>query len=189
MSLVPAFELGVWNARIFTLYLLSHSLLIRPIDKKIWGKMQSVTDETQKRIIYLSKVIRLFLLFYSFFLPLRVGTTWFYVGFPVCVLGSIMWSVAWADFATTPLNEPVTKGLYRYSRHPMFLTALIVALGVSVASASWLYLILSMIGVFLRFRAYVIPEERFCLEKYGNTYREYMNRTPRWIGIPKSRKK
>jgi len=30
-----------------------------------------------------------------------------------------------------------------------------------------------------------IPEERFCLEKYGDAYREYMNRTPRWIGIPK----
>ena len=188
MSLVPAFELGVWNAWIFTLYLLSHSLLIRLIDKDIWGKMQSVTDKTQKRIIHLSKAIRLFLLFYSFFLPLRIGTMWFYMGFPFCVLGSILWSVAWADFVTTPLNEPVTKGLYRYSRHPMFLTALIVALGVSMASASWLYLLLSIIGVFLRFRAYVIPEERFCLEKYGDVYREYMSRTPRWIGIPKSRK-
>jgi len=34
----------------------------------------------------------------------------------------------------------------------------------------------------------VIVEERFCLEKYGDAYREYMNRTPRWIGIPKSEK-
>jgi len=25
-------------------------------------------------------------------------------------------------------------------------------------------------------------------EKYGTDYQEYMNRTPRWIGIPKSRK-
>jgi len=30
-----------------------------------------------------------------------------------------------------------------------------------------------------------IPEERFYLKKYGDAYREYMNRTPRWIGIPK----
>jgi len=188
MSLIPAFELGVWNAWIFTLYLLSHSLLMRLINKDIWVKMQSVTDKTQKRIITLSKAIRSSLLLYSFFLPLRVGTMWFYVGFPFCVLGSIMWSVAWTNFATTPFNEPVVKGLYRYSRHPMFLTALIVALGVSMASASWLYLLLSIIGVFLRFRAYVIPEERFCLEKYGDAYRDYMNRTPRWIGLPKSRK-
>jgi protein-S-isoprenylcysteine O-methyltransferase Ste14 len=35
----------------------------------------------------------------------------------------------------------------------------------------------------------VKAEERFLLEKYGDTYREYMNRTPRWIGIPKSEKR
>jgi len=34
----------------------------------------------------------------------------------------------------------------------------------------------------------VNAEERFCLEKYGDAYREYMNRTPRWIGFPKSKK-
>jgi protein-S-isoprenylcysteine O-methyltransferase Ste14 len=30
-------------------------------------------------------------------------------------------------------------------------------------------------------------EERWCLEKYGDAYQEYMNKTPKWIGIPKSR--
>jgi protein-S-isoprenylcysteine O-methyltransferase Ste14 len=35
----------------------------------------------------------------------------------------------------------------------------------------------------------VVPvEERFLLEKYGESYREYMERTPRWIGVPKSGK-
>jgi len=28
-------------------------------------------------------------------------------------------------------------------------------------------------------------EERFLLNEYGATYQEYMNRTPRWLGIPK----
>jgi protein-S-isoprenylcysteine O-methyltransferase Ste14 len=32
----------------------------------------------------------------------------------------------------------------------------------------------------------VPAEERSLLNRYGNTYREYMNKTPRWIGIPKS---
>ena len=30
-------------------------------------------------------------------------------------------------------------------------------------------------------------EERGCLETYGEEYREYLDKTPRWIGIPKSR--
>jgi protein-S-isoprenylcysteine O-methyltransferase Ste14 len=32
-------------------------------------------------------------------------------------------------------------------------------------------------------------EERFLLEKYGEAYREYIDQTPRWTGMPKSEKK
>ena len=31
-------------------------------------------------------------------------------------------------------------------------------------------------------------EERYCLERYNKDYREYINRTPRWLGLPKSEK-
>jgi protein-S-isoprenylcysteine O-methyltransferase Ste14 len=31
----------------------------------------------------------------------------------------------------------------------------------------------------------ILVEERTCLNKFGNAYREYMDRTPRWLGIPK----
>jgi len=34
-------------------------------------------------------------------------------------------------------------------------------------------------------RTEVLVEERHCLETYSEDYREYMNRTPRWIGIPR----
>jgi protein-S-isoprenylcysteine O-methyltransferase Ste14 len=32
-------------------------------------------------------------------------------------------------------------------------------------------------------------EEKYCLKKYGEDYRDYMLKTPRLIGIPKSNKK
>jgi protein-S-isoprenylcysteine O-methyltransferase Ste14 len=34
----------------------------------------------------------------------------------------------------------------------------------------------------------MIEEEREFVERFGNAYKEYMNKTPRWIGIPKSSK-
>jgi protein-S-isoprenylcysteine O-methyltransferase Ste14 len=40
------------------------------------------------------------------------------------------------------------------------------------------YMVLSLISA--------TPEERFLLEKYGDSYREYMSKTQRWLGIPKS---
>jgi len=33
---------------------------------------------------------------------------------------------------------------------------------------------------------FAMAEERFCLKQFGTTYREYIDRTPRWIGIPKT---
>ena len=55
-------------------------------------------------------------------------------------------------------------------------------IGIGIASASWLFLI---VVVALAFLPDAAIEEKYCLEKYGDTYLKYINRTPRWIGIPK----
>ncbi len=121
---------------------------------------------------------------YSVFLPLRLGTMWFYVGFPIALVGLVAFTLVIMTFATTPIdNEPLTKGLYRYSRHPMYITQLVMFIGVGIACASWVFLLFSIIYTILSVIG-VPSEERYCLEKYGDAYREYMNRTPRWIGIP-----
>jgi len=57
--------------------------------------------------------------------------------------------------------------------------------GVGIASASWIFLLFVIVTMIL-LSILVIPEEHFCLEKYGDTYREYMDRTARWIELPKS---
>jgi len=60
-----------------------------------------------------------------------------------------------------------------------------VYLGVSIAAASWLFLLITVITFFLQLHQ-AKKEERYCCEKFDDAYREYMRRTPRWIGIPKS---
>jgi len=67
----------------------------------------------------------------------------------------------------------------------MYVSLLFIFIGASITSASWLFLVLSIMLIITHFYN-AIPEERECLEVYGNAYREYMNRTPRWIGISKS---
>jgi protein-S-isoprenylcysteine O-methyltransferase Ste14 len=69
----------------------------------------------------------------------------------------------------------------------MYVTEVLFLLGVSIISASWVFLVFPIIvGVGA---AYFINMEEACtLGHYGKAYREYMNRTPRWIGIPKSSK-
>jgi len=67
----------------------------------------------------------------------------------------------------------------------MYLTGFLADIGVGIACAWWLFLLLTIVSIILTL-FFVNIEERFLLEKYGDTYREYMNRTPRWIGIAKS---
>ena len=83
------------------------------------------------------------------------------------------------------MNKPVTRGIYRYSRHPIYVALLLTYLSVGIASASWIFLLATIIwAVLVKFSA--TDEECYCLEKYGDAYRDYMERTPRWIGLPKS---
>ena len=188
MSLVPAFEIGVWNAWIFIPYLLLVTILVVKLKKgEDPGKTElDAMSKTERRIFNSSFQIFFLTLIYFIFLPLKLGTIWFYIGLPIAIIGLITLTITMINYATNPWDKATTKGLYHYSRHPMYITLALFLLGVGIASASWLFLLLSIIFTILNtFRANF--EERFCLEKYGDSYRDYMKRTPRWIGIPKAR--
>jgi protein-S-isoprenylcysteine O-methyltransferase Ste14 len=133
-------------------------------------------------LIFVASVI------YSFFLPLKLGTAWLYIGLIVYLFGMILNIVAGTNLVNTPLDRPATKGLYRISRNPIYLSTNLIFIGIGIACASWLILLLIAISIILQ-NITIDAEERWCLEKYGDAYREYMNRTPKWIGIPKSEKK
>ena len=192
MSAIPAFEIGVWNAWILLLFLPLHPLIMMLIDKlvgtgDIFKKMESPALSKTERIINIfgSYVLFFGLFIYSIFLPLQLGTAWFYVGLALCVLGVVTWIVAIVNIVGIPLGEPWNKGLYRYSRHPMYFGLFLTLIGAGIASASWIFLLFSIVYIILC-AILVSAEERFCLDKFGAPYREYMNRTPRWIGLPKS---
>ena len=192
MSAIPVFEIGIWNAWILLLLLPLHPLIMMLIDKlvgtgNIFKKMESPALSKAESIINIfgSYVLFFGLFIYSIFLPLQLGTAWFYVGLALCVLGVVIWIIAIVNIAGIPLGEPWNKGLYRFSRHPMYLGLFLTLIGAGIASASWIFLLLSILYIILC-AILVSAEERFCLDKFGTPYREYMNRTPRWIGLPKS---
>jgi len=95
--------------------------------------------------------------------------------------------MAGGGWATNPLDKTITRGVYSISRNPMDFGNFLAIIGIGIACASWIFLLLAIVIITLM-NMLVVNEERFCLEKFGNAYREYMNRTPRWIGIPKSKK-
>jgi protein-S-isoprenylcysteine O-methyltransferase Ste14 len=182
MSLIPVFEIGVWNAWILTTFLFLFILLSGLLPKDI-GKRIAPAKEVKKTnniilIVFFTMII------YSIFLPLKPGTIWLYAGLTVYLLGFIISIAALFSIAATKPGEPFTTGMYRYSRHPIALGTLLPFIGAGIASASWLFLLLSTILIVIS-HFLAITEESATAKKFGDAYKEYIARTPRWIGIPK----
>ena len=181
MTLVPIFEIGVWNAWILIVIFLCFFIFTQflgDVGKKI------AHGEEEKTLSKFTALIAVILWIYSIFLPLKTGTVWLYIGIIIYILGMIIGIMAIISIATTQSGKPFVNGMYRYSRHPLSVNMFLVLLSIGIATASWLYLLILVILIIVTHFQIVI-EEHSCMNKFGDTYREYMNKTPRWIGIPK----
>ena len=183
MSLIPPFELGLWNAWIFIPpIIIIYILAIRILGSRA-GEYSSLTKK-EKKLFRIYMVIVIASYAYTVFLPLKLGTAWFYTGLLIYSLAIIIGLIAIVNFASTPEDEVVTKGVYRISRNPMYVGEVLIYASIGIACASWIFLLTTIVATIYCHYS-ILNEERFCLSKYGNVYREYMNKTPRWIGIPK----
>ena len=175
MSLIPAFEIGLWNAWIFIIPLLA----IHIVTGRVLGKRGAEGQPSK-----IMMIVFLLMHILPIFIPLSFDTIWFYVGFIVYLFGLIIVIMAIIGFATTPMDKPVTRGIFRVTRNPIYIGGIFFFIGIAVMSMSWVYVIIVLIWLILMISS-ISKEESQCLKKYGKAYREYMNRTPRWIGIPK----
>lgn len=113
---------------------------------------------------------------------------------PVLVVGcaTLLWCVR--DFyvagrgTLAPWSPPrslVTVGLYRWSRNPMYVGVVVLLCGWALAygsTALWLYAAAVAIAFHLRV---VLGEEPWLARKYGDAWRAYSARVPRWVGRPR----
>jgi len=187
MSLIPDFELGLWNAWILVIPVLIFSFVgYRILGKRGSGGVSGRTSK-EKMLESIGMLVIFAFYAYSIFLPLKLGASWFYGGLLIYLLGMFVEFLAMLSFRNTSLDKPVTKGVYSVSRNPMYIGDFFVNIGISIACLSWIFLLLA-ITIAILYSHSVANEERICLNQYGDAYREYMNRTPRWIGIPKLKK-
>jgi protein-S-isoprenylcysteine O-methyltransferase Ste14 len=191
MTLIPVVEIGVWNAWIF--WVIQFLSMIIPdffMNEEAKARMkrapQLVPFNKTERILALSThvIIMPFSIIYSVFLPLKIDTPWFYTGLVIFILALVVSLMTTIGFASTPVDKPVTGGIYRISRHPIYLSGFLLNLSIGIACASWVILLCAILWVVL-WHIVIPTEERFLIEKYGDAYRDYMNRTPRWLGIPR----
>jgi len=190
MSLIPEFALGLWNAWILVIpMLITFFFDVRVTAARESGKAGDFKLTKRENMLMNAVFLPMIVSFvYAIFLPLQLGTIWLYSGLLIFLFGMVFTVVAVLNFASSPKDEVITKRLYRFSRNPMYIGLLLMQFGVGIACSSWLYLLLTVVLMIL-LNAVLPSEERYCLYRYRDDYRKYMNSTPRWIGIPKSGKR
>lgn len=184
MSLTPAFEIGLWNAWILSAIFLTANYLIMFISPK--ENVKEMMDQVKqaqgkdKQLTYISWIPYLSIVFCSIFVPLKLGTLGFYFGLALFTSGMIALIVAAVQLFFRKRGQLMTEGFYRFSRNPIYVSCYIAWTGIAVATASWVILVLVVLSVIVQ-HFLILGEERICMEKYGASYREYMNTVPRYL--------
>ena len=96
----------------------------------------------------------------------------------------IIWSdrPVWSfwSYCTADRDKLITKGIYRYSRNPMYVVFTIGFLGIAISCAS-LWLLLVLLPYVWAMHGTILGEEQYCEKTFGDDYREYKKRVPRYI--------
>ena len=185
MELTPALKLGWFNGWILLggLFLVeSIPLLLFP--KEVVSRLfdRSTWSSKQKAYTIVGKCISLACLVLIILTPLKTRATVLIAGGVIYALG--LAGLAWAmlSFRATPLGQPVTGGLYRISRHPQIVALFVAFLGMCLAVGSWPALVALVISRALQHFG-ILAEEEACLVQYGDSYRAYLERVPRYFAL------
>lgn len=131
------------------------------------------------------------LLLLHFYLPLRLLFT-----FPVTLLGiGLVLLGVWLNLrandvlsqhgtSVEPFKRPtalVTVGPFRFSRNPVYLSAVLQLLGVALFLGSLSPLLVPLLWLLVLDRIYVPQEEAVLQETFGDAYRTYRQRVRRWL--------
>ncbi len=95
------------------------------------------------------------------------------------VFGSLGANVT-ATAQTRETHTLVTHGPYRYVRHPMYVSGLVLCLAFFLLTANWFIALMCLADIAV-LAARTTREEANLIRRFGDQYREYMGRTPRFL--------
>jgi protein-S-isoprenylcysteine O-methyltransferase Ste14 len=122
------------------------------------------------------------------FLP-KVGIVNLLTGIALCSVGLLVGLAGVREFHrhNTPINpfkpasELVTSGVFRYTRHPMYLGFVIIISGIAIAVNSLALLVAAVLEAMLLQVVVINLEDQFLLEVFGSDFENYQQHTRPWI--------
>lgn len=116
--------------------------------------------------------------------PVRLPAGVVLVALGVMIAGAAVrrfWGTGTAVPTWRPALALATAGIYAHTRNPMYLGMLVALLGLAVTLASPALLALWPLTAVVLDRAVVRREEAYLDALFGQPYRDYRNRVPRWL--------
>ena len=115
------------------------------------------------------------------FLPkikiMQVNSIFIFVGFLIIITASIVILKAIKDLGNnlSPFPRPIananliTSGIYRFTRHPMYYSLILISFGIFIIQLSFYYLFLTTIlALVIKFK--IIIEEKYLNNKFKNYF-------------------
>lgn len=117
---------------------------------------------------------------YLCFLKITTDPLWLYTGLVIYGVGILLCIGSTINFARPKENGINITGLYRISRNPMYLAYFVYFLGCVLLTHS---MILFAILLVFQISAHwiILSEERWCIERFGEEYIDYMHKVRRYI--------
>ncbi|MFQ6096367.1 MAG: methyltransferase family protein [Armatimonadota bacterium] len=108
---------------------------------------------------------------------------WYLGGLAVVALGVCVRLIA--SGYITKSTELATNGPFAVTRHPLYLGGALVAAGFCAMTGAWYSFLSVVVPIGLLYAAVYGPtivfEERFMVERFGEDYRAYCRRVPRFL--------
>ncbi|MDO5718830.1 MAG: isoprenylcysteine carboxylmethyltransferase family protein [Tissierellia bacterium] len=183
MSIIPKIKIGLFNSYLIILFYLFLTMIISYFSDKDGfkrGADESWLEDKDKFKMHLSGYIFYGILLVSIFIPIKTGTNLFNVGIFIYIISLILSIYTGISFVTAPKDRLITKGIYKYSRNPVYFCNILVILSTAFISGTAIYLI--FLAIYLLTSYFTIRvEEKYLLQRYSSEYREYLTKTPRYI--------
>ena len=179
---MPAYEIGWMNGWILVLGLWMPAVMAAVSNKEAAGRLVDTSWYTPKtrQVMTACMAVLVAYIVYSIGVPLRPDTVCFIPGLTLYASGFVGLIATYSICVKTPLDQPFEKGPYRISRNPLYFFTGVGLFGVSAACASWI-LVLLLIPFHILQHMVVLAEESQCTKRYGEEFREYTRRVPRYF--------
>ena len=137
--------------------------------------------KTEKTAYWIYQLSTAAIIIYMLFLKIEtIPIELFYAGLFVYTVGLVLCILTVVDFAKPSQTGMNLNGLYRISRNPMYIAFFVYFIGCVLLTQSFL-----LFGFVLLFQItehwMILSEERWCIQKFGEEYLQYMKKVRRYI--------